>query len=58
MYFCAQFIKYKLIKKGGGTGPMKPWQPLPFQWKKVPNPIRQQTEKISCDTGFPAFFML
>jgi len=51
-------LKYKLIKKGGGTGPMKPWQPLPFQWKKVPNPIRQQTEKISCDTGFPAFFML
>lgn len=27
----------KLIKKGGGTGPMKPWQPHILV--KVPNPI-------------------
>ncbi len=27
----------KLIKKGGGTGPMKPWQP--HFYVKVPNPI-------------------
>ena len=25
------------MKKGGGTGPMKPWQPV--ELNKVPNPI-------------------
>lgn len=27
----------RLMKKGGGLGPMKPWQPV--HWNKVPNPI-------------------
>jgi hypothetical protein len=38
------------MKKGGGTGPMKPWQPavtIVIAKEKVPNPIRQLTEKIS-----------
>ncbi len=36
------------MKKGGGTGPVKPWQPAgSCEKEKVPNPIRQQMEKIS-----------
>ncbi len=38
------------MKKGGGTGPVKPWQPagsIAIEKEKVPNPIRQQMEKIS-----------
>ncbi len=27
------------MKKGGGIGPVKPWQPLRLETKKVPNPI-------------------
>lgn len=28
------------MKKGGGTGPAKPWQPaVPKEKEKVPNPI-------------------
>ncbi len=30
------------MKKGGGTGPMKPWQPLLIYQEKVPNPIRKR----------------
>lgn len=33
-----QFLFYKLIKKGGGAGPVKPWQPTKFD--KVPIPVR------------------
>ena len=29
----------RLMKKGGGIGPTKPWQPIQFKLKKVPNPI-------------------
>lgn len=38
------------MKKGGGTGPVKPWQPavsIIIGKEKVPNPIRHLTEKIS-----------
>jgi hypothetical protein len=28
---------HKLMKKGGGIGPLKPWQPAVME--KVPNPI-------------------
>jgi hypothetical protein len=33
------------MKKGGGIGPAKPWQPTIIE--KVPNPISFRTEKIS-----------
>jgi hypothetical protein len=33
------------MKKGGGIGPAKPWQPASNE--KVPNPISSRTEKIS-----------
>ncbi len=38
------------MKKGGGTGPAKPWQPADScEKEKVPNPIHQPwlKEKIS-----------
>lgn len=39
------------MKKGGGTGPVKPWQPAVTS-EKVPNPIRQLTEEISIQAVF------
>jgi hypothetical protein len=33
------------MKKGGGIGPAKPWQPT--RNEKVPNPISLRAEKIS-----------
>jgi len=35
------------MKKGGGIGPMKPWQPA-FIFCKVPNPFGS-SEKISAN---------
>jgi len=34
-------LSNRLMKKGGGLGPLKPWQPLRFLMKKVPNPIHE-----------------
>lgn len=39
------------MKKGGGTGPVKPWQPAVLN-EKVPNPIRRLTEEISIQAVF------
>lgn len=33
------FVSNRLMKKGGGIGPLKPWQPIRILMKKVPNPI-------------------
>ena len=35
LYLCGSFFKVLLIKKGGGIGPVKPWQPYII---KVLNP--------------------
>ena len=37
-YNFASVLSNKLIKKGGGTGPVKPWQPVPSSRNKVPIP--------------------
>ena len=37
IYFCSSFITTSLIKKGGGTGPVMPWQPTCKS--KVPIPV-------------------
>lgn len=38
---------HHLSRKAEGIGPMKPWQPLPPKWKKVPNPSRYVSGEIS-----------
>ncbi len=43
------------MKKGGGIGPTKPWQPIRLKLlEKVPNPIRFGGKDKLCDV--PSLF--